>query len=56
MKKLTKKEVHSILKNCYGWGDAKRKLCAVLEIQYDWHVVLPEYMMKYIKEYYSVNK
>ena len=52
-KNLTKREVHLILKSCFGWGDAKRKLCAALGIPYEWNVELPDYIMKHIREYYG---
>lgn len=52
MKKLSRKQVHDILKSNMGWGDAKRKLCDLLGVEYHWNFSLPDYVKDHIKSFY----
>ena len=50
MNKLTKTQILKIVRDSMGWGDAKRKLCAALGVEYKWDYELPDYVMQVIKE------
>ncbi len=49
--KLTEKQITTIMKNSFGWGDAKRKLFVALGVEYQWDAQLPEYVLQTIKQY-----
>lgn len=54
MNYINKRQFNSIMKNAFGWGDAKRKICIAIGVEYKWEYELPEYINKWIREYRGI--